>query len=87
METVRQYPIEEVTTIQIKSTLSQINVVAGAGKDIVLKWTDTQRRKTEVVLENGRRHFRPDSLTQIVQAAERACCLCNAGGKPFRLIL
>lgn len=53
METVRQYPIEEVTTIQIKSALSQINVVAGAGKDIVLKWTDTQRRKTEVVLENG----------------------------------
>ena len=53
METVRQYPIEEVTTIQIKSALSQINVVASAEKDIVLKWTDTQRRKTEVVLENG----------------------------------
>ena len=26
-------------------------------------------------------------LTQIVQAAKRACCLCNAGGKPFNLAL
>ena len=26
-------------------------------------------------------------LTQIVQAIKRACCLCNAGGKPFSLAL
>ena len=26
-------------------------------------------------------------LTQIVQAANRACCLCKAGGKPFNLAL
>ncbi len=54
METVRQYPSEEVTSIQIKSALSQVNVVAGTGTGIVLKWTDTQRRKTSAKLENGK---------------------------------
>ena len=29
------------------------------------------------------RKVRQICLTQIVQAARRACCLCNAGGKPF----
>lgn len=54
METVRQYSSEEVTWIQIKSSLSQINVVAGTGTGIALKWTDTQRRKTNVELEDGK---------------------------------
>ena len=26
-------------------------------------------------------------LTQIVQATQRACCLCKAGGKPFNFSL
>lgn len=53
MEVVRQYSITDVNTIRVKSVLSQINVIASTSTDIVLKWTDTKRRKTEVILDNG----------------------------------
>ena len=52
METVKKFPIDEVSEIQIKSRLSQVNVTAGSEKDIVLRWTDTKRRTTEAVLDS-----------------------------------
>lgn len=50
METVKRFSVGEVSEIQIKSRLSQVNVTAGNDKDIVLRWTDTKRRTTEAVL-------------------------------------
>ncbi len=50
METIKRFSIDEVRNIQIKSTLSQVNVVSGNDLDIVLRWTDTKRRKTLVEL-------------------------------------
>lgn len=46
METVKEFPVNDITDIQIKSRLSQINIVAGSGENIVLRWTDTSRRTT-----------------------------------------
>lgn len=54
METVKRFSIDEVSEIQIKSRLSQVNVTAGNDKDIVLRWTDTKRRTTEAVLDGKR---------------------------------
>lgn len=52
METIKKFSVAEVTEIQIKSSLSQVNVMAGSGTDVVLRWTDTKRRTTEAAL-NG----------------------------------
>lgn len=52
METVKRFPVDEVSEIQIKSSLSQVNVIAGSGADIVLHWTDTKRRTTEAALDS-----------------------------------
>lgn len=52
METVKKFPVDEVLEIQIKSSLSQVNVTAGSGTDIVLRWTDTKRRTTEAALDS-----------------------------------
>ena len=52
METVKKFPVDEVSEIQIKSRLSQVNVTAGSERDIVLRWTDTKRRTTEAVLDS-----------------------------------
>ena len=46
METVKEFPVNDITDIQIKSRLSQINIVAGNSENIVLRWTDTSRRTT-----------------------------------------
>ena len=46
METVKEFPVNDITDIQIKSKLSQINIVAGNSENIVLRWTDTSRRTT-----------------------------------------
>ncbi len=54
METVKRFSVGEVSEIQIKSRLSQVNVTAGNDKDIVLRWTDTKRRTTEAVLDSKR---------------------------------
>ena len=35
METVKRFPVDEVSEIQIKSSLSQVNMIAGSGSDIV----------------------------------------------------
>lgn len=48
MENTRTFSVAEITEIQIKSSLSQVNVMAGSGPDIVLRWTDTNRWKTAV---------------------------------------
>lgn len=56
MESTKIFSVEEISEIQIKSSLSQVNVVAGSGPDIVLRWTDTRRRKTEVE-QNGKTLF------------------------------
>ncbi len=52
METVKKFPVDEVSEIQIKSSLSQVNVITGSGTDMVLRWTDTKRRTTEVALDS-----------------------------------
>ena len=52
METVKKFSADEVSEIQIKSSLSQVNVIAGRGTDIVLRWTDTKRRTTETDLDH-----------------------------------
>lgn len=52
METVKRFPVDEVSEIQIKSSLSQVNMIAGSGSDIVLRWTDTKRRTTEAALDS-----------------------------------
>ena len=52
MEIVKKFPVDEVLEIQIKSSLSQVNVTAGIFTDIVLRWTDTKRRKTEAALDS-----------------------------------
>ncbi len=46
MKTVKEFPVKDITDIQIKSKLSQINIVAGSSENIVLRWTDTSRRTT-----------------------------------------
>lgn len=46
METVKEFSVNDITDIQIKSRLSQINIVAGNSENIVLRWTDTSRRTT-----------------------------------------
>ncbi len=46
METVKEFSAKDITDIQIKSKLSQINIVAGSSESIVLRWTDTSRRTT-----------------------------------------
>lgn len=46
METIKRFSVDAVTSIQIKSMLSQVNVVGGRDSDIVLRWTDTKRRTT-----------------------------------------
>lgn len=51
METVKRFPAGSITNIQIKSTLSQVNVVSGNEHEIVLRWTDTKRRITSAALD------------------------------------
>ena len=51
METVKSFAVNEVSEIQIESSLSQVNVMPGNSKDIVLRWTDTKRRTTKSVLD------------------------------------
>ncbi len=46
METVKEFPVNDIAEIHIKSKLSQINIVAGSSENIVLRWTDTSRRTT-----------------------------------------
>ena len=48
METVKEFPANDITDIQIKSRLSQINMIARTSGNIVLRWTDTKRRTTTV---------------------------------------
>lgn len=48
MENTQKFSVEKVSEIRIKSSLSQVNVVGGNESDIVLRWTDTNRRKTAV---------------------------------------
>ena len=48
METVKEFPANDITDIQIKSRLSQINMIAGTSGNIVLRWIDTKRRTTTV---------------------------------------
>ncbi len=48
METVKEFLANDITDIQIKSRLSQINMIAGTSGNIVLRWTDTKRRTTTV---------------------------------------
>lgn len=49
METTKSFPVDEVSEIQIKSDLSQVNIVSGSSEDIVVRWTDTKRRTTQAV--------------------------------------
>lgn len=51
METKKNFPVDRVTDIRIKTRLSQVKVVAGNGSDIVLRWTDTKRRTTSAELD------------------------------------
>lgn len=51
METIKRFPVASVTDIQIKSTLSQVNIIPGNEQDIILRWTDTKRRTTSAELE------------------------------------
>lgn len=52
MEMIKRFPISEVTDIQIKTALSQVNVINGCEDDIVLRWTDTKRRKSTAELND-----------------------------------
>lgn len=56
METIKEminhFSIDDVTDIQIKTELSQVNVINGSENDIVLRWTDTNRRKSTAELNN-----------------------------------
>ena len=52
MENIKTFSIDAITGIKIKSALTQINVVSGSGPEIVLRWTVTKRRVTEVVVED-----------------------------------
>lgn len=49
METIKAFPVQSITRITIKLSLSQITVVRGGTSDIVLRWTDTKRRTTSAV--------------------------------------
>ena len=37
METIKKFLVEDVSSIQIKSRLSQVNVISGSESDIVLR--------------------------------------------------
>lgn len=52
METRQKFPANQISSIQIESKLSQINITEGQDGDIVLRWTDTKRRTTTAV-QNG----------------------------------
>lgn len=50
METIKNFPADAISEIRVKSSLSQVNIVAGSSADIVVHWTDTKRRTTTAVL-------------------------------------
>ena len=51
METIKRFPLGTVTNIKIKTALSQVNVIDSSEDDIVLRWTDTKRRKSIAELD------------------------------------
>ena len=53
VDVTENFSINEVTKIQIKSKLSQVSVVAGTGDDIMVYWTDTDRRTTTATQDRG----------------------------------
>ena len=46
IDVTKNFSANEITEIQIKSRLSQVSVVAGNGDDIMVYWSDTDRRTT-----------------------------------------
>lgn len=52
METIKTYSIKGISDIQIKSRLSQVNIMESSSEEITLRWTDTKRRTTTAV-QNG----------------------------------
>ena len=52
METRQKFPANKISSIQIESKLSQVNITQGQDSEIVLRWTDTKRRTTTAV-QNG----------------------------------